>query len=118
MEEFLSFIADLDRLQLQGCFASNTPSIRDYMLQNIPMKPSGSLFNAYGYQIDRSGLDLKPGLRLKIERAYFSAAAPGEEAHEEKNYIGVSSSFFTWSRMNRGRFVSKKLAQSDTHLNH
>lgn len=94
METFYSFIADLDRSQLLGCFASNAPAIRDYMLQSVPMKPSDSLFNAYGYLMERSSIDLKRGLRLKIERAYFRPAAPGEEDHAVKNYLGVSSSFF------------------------
>ena len=103
LEAFYSFIADLDRLQLLGCFASNTPSIRDYMLQSVPMKPSDSLFNAYGYLMVRGGLDLKPGLRLKIERAYFRPAAPGEEAHAVKNYLGVSSSFFDVEQDDQGK---------------
>ena len=94
METFYSFLAGLDRAQLLGCFALDSPPIRDYLLQSIPMKPSDSLFNRYGYRLERGGLDLKPGLRLKIERAYFRPAAEGEEAHSVKNYLGVSSSYF------------------------
>ena len=91
MEAFYLFLADLDRSQQTGCFAEANFPPRDYILQSLPMKPSDSLFNAYGYRLERSGLDLKPGLRLKIERAYFRPAEPGEEEHAVKNYLGVST---------------------------
>jgi hypothetical protein len=64
------------------------------MLQSIPMKPSDSLFNIYGYLVERSGLDLKADLRVKIERAYFRPVPAGEEQHTVKNYLGVSTSNF------------------------
>jgi hypothetical protein len=91
MEAFYLFLADLDRAQQSGCFAETSAPPRDYILQSLPMKPSDSLFNAYGYRLERSGLDLKPGLRLKVERAYFRPAGPGGEEHAVKNYLGVST---------------------------
>ena len=91
MEAFYAFLADLDRSQQAGCFADAKFSAREYVLQSIPMKPSDSLFNAYGYRLERSGLDLKPGLRLKLERAYFLPSSAGEEEHDVKNYLGVST---------------------------
>jgi hypothetical protein len=94
MESFYSFLADLERTQMLGCFPSSSSAIRDYVLQSIPMRPSESLFNAYGYRRERGGLDLKAGLRVKIERAYFGPAGPGEEQHTVKNYLGVSTSNF------------------------
>jgi hypothetical protein len=90
MESLYAFLADLDRAQQAGCFADAQFFARLYVLQSIPMKPSESLFNAYGYRVGRSGLDLKPGLRLKIERAYFRSPSTGEE-HSVNNYLGVST---------------------------
>jgi hypothetical protein len=103
METFNSFLADLDRLQLLGCFASTSSPVRDYTLQSIPMRPSESLFNAYGYLVERGGLDLKTDLRVKIERAYFRAAATGEEQHSVKNYLGVSTSNFDVEQAGGGK---------------
>jgi hypothetical protein len=94
MDLFYAFLADLDRSEEEGCFASTDSPIRDHLLQSIPMRPSESLFNAYGYRLEQSGLDLKPGLRLKIDRAYFRPAAPEEEEHSIKNYLGVSTVSF------------------------
>jgi hypothetical protein len=94
MESFHSFLADLDRFQEAGCFASINSPIRDYLLQSMPMRPSDSLFNAYGYRRERSGLDLRPGVRLKIDRAYFRPAGAGEEEGSLSNYLGVSTLSF------------------------
>lgn len=103
METFYSFLADLDRSQLLECFASTNSPIRDYMLQSVPMRPSESLFNAYGYLLERGGLDLKAGLRIKIQRAYFRPAADGEEQHTVKNYLGVSTSNFDVEQASGGK---------------
>jgi hypothetical protein len=103
METFYLFLADVDRSQLLGCFASTNSPIRDYLLQSVPMRPSESLFNAYGYLLERGGLDLKTGLRVKIQRAYFRPAAPGEEPHAVKNYLGVSTSNFDVEQVSGGK---------------
>jgi hypothetical protein len=109
METLYSFLADLDRLQLVGCFPSSSSPIRDYMLQSVPMRPSEGLFNAYGYLVGRGGLDLKAGLRVKIERAYFRPAAAGEEQHHVKNYLGVSTSNFDVERAGDGKLRFKQV---------
>lgn len=86
-----SIFADLDRLQQQGCFAGTTLSLREFILQSLPVKPNESLFSGYGYRPDHSGLNLKPGMRLKIERAYFRPGEPGEDPHATKNFLGLSN---------------------------
>jgi hypothetical protein len=89
-----AILADVDRLQQEGCFGETAISIRDFILQSIPMRPNESFYNAYGYHAGRSGLDLKPGIRLKIERAFFRPPRAGEEEHEEKDFLGLSASYF------------------------
>jgi hypothetical protein len=109
MERFNSFLADLDRLQQLGCFASTSSPIRDYMLQSVPMRPSESLFNAYGYLLERGGLNLKAGLRVKIERAYFRPAAAGEDPHAVKNYLGLSTASFDVEQVSGGKIRFKQV---------
>src|ERR1700722_8063222 len=89
IESLYAFLRDIDRAQAAGCFASTDTLARDYILQNVPPRPSDSLFNAYGYRIERSGVNLKPNLRLKVERAYFSSSEKSD-----KNYLGVSNVLF------------------------
>ena len=89
-----AILSDVDRLQQEGCFSNAAIPLRDFILQSIPMRPTESFFNAYGYRAGRSGLDLKPGIRLKIERAFFRPAAAGESEREEKDFLGLSSAYF------------------------
>jgi len=95
IEALDGFLADVDRLQQDGCFSGAGVSIRDFILQNIPMRPQESYYNAYGYRLGKGGLDLKPGIRLKIERAYFRPTKiAGEEKYGAKTFLGLSTVYF------------------------
>lgn len=91
VEALYVLLAKLDQLQQDGCFGGAGSSIRDFIVQSLPMKPPESLFSYYGYRPDRSSLDLKPGIRLKVERAYFRAAKTTEEADVTQNFAGLST---------------------------
>lgn len=91
VEALYVVLARVDRLQQDGCFGGPGSMVRDFILQSLPMKPPESLFSYYGYRPDRSSLDLKPGIRLKIERAYFSGAKTTEEADATQNFAGLST---------------------------
>ena len=103
VEALFTVLADLDKLREAGCFADTKPPIRDFILQSLPMKPNDSLFNYYGYLIGRSGLDLAPGMRLKIERAYFRPPEAGEERHSAKLFLGVSTAYFSLQLAGNGK---------------
>jgi hypothetical protein len=89
VEQLYTFLAAVDQAERAGCFAATDTQARDFILQNVPTRPSDSLFNAYGYRIERSGVNLKPNLRLKVERAYFSGSEKSD-----KNYLGLSDVLF------------------------
>jgi hypothetical protein len=89
IQSLYAFLSDVDRAEAAGCFAATHAQARDYVLQSVPTLPHDSLFNAYGYRIERSGVNLKPNLRLKVERAYFSSSEKSD-----KNYLGVSNVLF------------------------
>ena len=113
IEALFTILADLDKLREAGCFPDTKLSIRDFILQSLPMKPTDSLFNYYGYLADRSGLDLTPGMRLKIERAYFQPAEVGEEEHSAKLFLGLSTAHFNLQLASNGkvRFHQKGTAR-------
>jgi hypothetical protein len=103
VEALYIFLAKLDQLQQDGCFRGAGSTIREFIVQSLPMKPPESLFSYYGYRPDRSSLDLKPGMRLKIERAYFRAAKTTEETHSTQNFAGLSTVNFDMESGNDGK---------------
>jgi len=118
IDHLYSFLAAADQSDRAGCFANKNISAHDYILQNIPTRPSDSLFNAYGYRIERSGVNLKPNLRLKVERAYFSSTEKSV-----KDYLGVSTVLFDVTTNSDGslhfqqaqsiRYTPDSLSQTD-----
>jgi hypothetical protein len=100
IETLDDFLADVDRLQQDGCFPDAEVSIRDFILQNIPMRPQESYYNAYGYRLGKGGLDLKPGIRLKIERAYFRPAIGGQDKYGADTFQKLSTVYFDVVRNN------------------
>lgn len=87
-------LAKLDRLQRAGCFGEDDSVIRDFILQSLPIEPRESLFSYYGYRPNRSGLDLRLGMRLKIQRAYLRDSKDGEEGQASAGSGGVSLLYF------------------------
>ena len=100
VETLDAFLTEVDRLQGAGCFSpsgdSGAPNInvRDHILQNLPMRPRESYLNAYDYRLGHSGMDLKPDLRIKIERAYFRPPQPGEQENSVAAFLGLSRTTF------------------------
>jgi hypothetical protein len=123
LESLDIFLGKLDQMRAEGCFAARGGSIRDYVLQSVPMRPNEGLFNAYGYRKQHSSVALKPGIRVKIERAYFRSATAGEEEHDPKNFLGVSRLSFDVETASDGgtrfvrvgdiEYVPPSLAQED-----
>jgi hypothetical protein len=109
VEALYVVLAKLDQLQQDGCFGGAGSSIRDFIVQSLPMKPPESLFSYYGYRPDRSSLDLKPGIRLKVERAYFGAAKTTEEAHATQNFEGLSTVNFDVESGNDGKIHFRQI---------
>jgi hypothetical protein len=109
VEALYALLTKLDRLQQEACFGDAGFTIRDFILQSLPMKPSESLFNFYGYRADRSGLDLKPGIRLKIDRAYFRPAKIPEEAQAVQNFAGLSTVNFDVESSNDGKIHFRRI---------
>jgi hypothetical protein len=99
VEELDAFLADVDKLQSVGCFPKTGP-VRDFILRSLPMRPQESYFTAYGYRLGHSGMDMQPGIRLKVERAYFRAPSRGEDQDGEKTFLGLSTVYFDVERTN------------------
>lgn len=94
VKSLYAVLRQLDQPREDGCFAGGSSAIREFLLQSLPMEPNESLFSYYGYRSSRSGLDLKPGMRLKVERAYLKTAQTGAQPPASEDQEGVSFVYF------------------------
>lgn len=81
-------------LEKRGCLGAGTAlAVRQLLRDSLPMLPSQGLFREYGYKPGSGGLDLRPGVRLTIQRAYFKdGARPNGKSLD--GYIGVSTALY------------------------
>lgn len=108
--------AKLDQPRQTGCFAKVSSEIRDFILQSLPMEPNETLFNYYGYRSSRNGLDLKPGMRLKVERAYLKSAENGQRSQSSGIKKASASSISTSSHPATPRSISAATDNLDSRL--
>ena len=89
LEQLLRSVQDLE---LKGCLAAGTGvAIRNLVRESIPMRPDQGLFNSYGYRPGKSGIDLKPGTQLRIDRTYLRDTAG---VMSLANYLGVGVVYY------------------------
>lgn len=103
VKSLYAVLTQLEEQQRVGCFAGASSLIRDFILQSLPMEPNDGLFSYYGYRSSRSGLDLKPGMRLKVERAYLKTAEANQQPSPSPNQEGVSFVYFLVELGNDGK---------------
>jgi hypothetical protein len=88
-----------ETLEGRGCLSPGSAlQLRQIVRDAIPMRPGFDLYNAYGYRPGGLGLDLKPGVRLKVQRAHFSGPA-----HTITDLIGASTVYYECRLDARGR---------------
>src|SRR5437588_8222324 len=115
VEALYQTVADIDSLNQEGCFVISGITTREALLQSLPMMPSESLFNYYGYLPGRTSLDLKPGMRLRIDRAYFDSSDGHTDRHNERRFLGVSDVYFDVAPAGDRQIRFKRLG--DIHYN-
>ena len=102
LESLYRFLSQIDELQTRGCFTTETAErLRDFILQILPSRPNEAPFMSYSRF---GGLDLHPGMRLKIERAYFRHVAEAQgESDDLRDFQGVSTNYFDLESADRSR---------------
>jgi hypothetical protein len=104
-----TFLTKLDQLRSSGCLEESVDALRGSILQSIPTKPEQGLLNAYDYRGGRSSIDLKPDIRLKIERAYFEGEESIEVQSAAKNFKGLSWFYFDVKSDAAGRISFERI---------
>jgi len=84
-----------EALQNRGCLSPGSAvELRQLLRESIPTRPGFDLYPAYGYRSAERGLDLKAGVRLKVQRAHFNGAPPEDGKRSIKDLIGVSTVYY------------------------
>ncbi len=114
LEALFAVLAELEPTQPGACFKNTGPAIREFLLQSLPMEPTETLFNYYGYRSSRNGLALKPGMRLKVERAYVKADSASRDTQSSENQEGVSFVYFGVESSSDGKIQFRR--EGDVHF--
>jgi hypothetical protein len=95
LKEIGTFFDGVRALEKNGCLPAGTAlPIRDLILASLPIRPDQGLFAGYGYWAGKGAMDLRPGLRLEIERAYYRDTDVSAAAKTLANYIGTSTATY------------------------
>ena len=121
------FIDDVDHLIGRGCLPNGVGEpMRALILQTIPLPPQQGLYSFCEYWMGNGIVDLKPYLRLKVQRAYFAKNTTDSKPRPVGQYLGTSTIYYRVQQMpsglsrlekgnieidsmaSRGRFVTDK----------
>ena len=80
-----------EQLEQRRCIPpASALQLRQLLRETLPLRPSQSLFGAYGHRAGTGALDLRPGLRLKIVRAHFTKP-PEQRKSPADGYRGLTT---------------------------
>jgi len=87
-EALYAFLGEVDQLQDKNCFANtDAETLKTFIIATLPSLPTEGAFSS---RSSSGALDLKAGMRLKIERAYFDQAG----VPQERDFQGIESNYF------------------------
>ena len=95
LNETGAFFDAVRALDSKGCLPAGTAlPIRDLILASLPIRLDQGLFASYGYWAGKGAMDLRPGLRLEVERAYYRDTDVNAAAKSLANYVGTSTATY------------------------
>ena len=90
-----------ERLADRGCLGVGSAiELRHVLRDSIPVQPGQDLYARYGYRPGGLGFDVRPGMRLKVQRAHFEGAG-----RTVKDLIGTSTVYYPFLGLKFGRPV-------------
>jgi hypothetical protein len=97
-----AFLGEVDRLQDKNCFVNpDAETLKTFILATLPSRATEGAFSS---RSSSGALDLKAGMRLKIERAYFDHAA----VTQERGFQGIESNYFDAEPAEGGKITFRK----------
>jgi len=96
-------------LEKQGCLSeSSAVTLRQILRDAIPSRAGLDLDPSYGYSPAGVGLELKSGVRLKIQRAHFRGLRPANGERPFKDLDGISTVYYECQLDSRERILFGK----------
>ena len=90
-----------ERLESRGCLSVGSAiELRRILRDAVPSRPGQDLYPSYGYRPGGLGLDLRPGVRLKVQRAHFEGSG-----RTVKDLIGTSTAYYEFQGLRFSRPV-------------
>jgi hypothetical protein len=87
-ESLYAFLGEVDQLQDKNCFVNtDAETLKTFIIATLPSRATEGAFSS---RSSSGALDLKAGMRLKIERAYFDHAG----VPQERDFQGIESNYF------------------------
>lgn len=79
-----------EMLETRGCLGTGSAvDLRRILLDAVPVRPGQDLYPSYGYRAGGLGPDVRPGVRLKVQRAHFQG-----EGRTIKDLLGTSTIYY------------------------
>lgn len=99
-------LAAPEKLEARGCLSPGSATLlRQLLRDSIPTRPGFDLYPAYGYRPSGLGLDLKAGVRFKIQRAHFNSPPPEDGKRSITDLTGISTVYYEARTDGRQRTV-------------
>jgi len=82
-------------LESQGCLSADSAvTLRQILRDAIPARPGLDLDPSYGSNSAGLGLELKSGVRLKVQRAHFKSPPPAAGERSITDLAGISTVYY------------------------
>jgi hypothetical protein len=103
-------------LETRGCLSPGSAvALRQVLREAIPVRPGFDLYPKYGYGPGGLGFELRPGVRLKVQRAHFNGPPPPDGKRGIQDFFGISAVFYDCQLDNGDRIAfAKPVVQYDS----
>ena len=103
-----------ETLEARGCLSPGSAlSLRQVLRDALPVRPGQDLYSHYFYRPAGLGLDLRPGVRIKLQRAHFSGPPTADGRRSVNDLIGTSTIYYECQEDSQRRASFKR---ADVHF--
>ncbi len=103
-ESLYAFLSEVDQLQDKNCFVNtDAETLNNFVIATLPSRATEGAFSSRSSS--GGALDLKAGMRVKIERAYFDHLG----VPQKRDFQGIESGYFEVEPAGGGKVRFRKI---------